>query len=428
MWAAIGRALLGRTATATVAGSAINKTAVTEGGVVGWLKRQLTGRKGGGRSKPGGPTGSGGTGSHPAAHEEPGPKGGGRDIDRLWAKEARWNLMERAIGSLEQITVPTGVHGITVAVVGGPNADIRRCWYLALAAAFGRFHRSPVKAFYGLQMRAEWLITGKAVSVSLVYATNINAAQAASALNAGLESVVGKDNPVANIAGKVLKTLAGVVTATQGIQTVRGFARLIQRGPDQYTEGGPWPVELLTPTQIVTGREQSPPAGPNWTIVQGKGGVKYRRFTGAPESTDVFREVQGDTNLTYSRAYPDPTTPNGDATRITDRDPPLLPDYGRVITTGSKLDPVVQPPRPAVDGLSRGSLVQLVTAALGEAGTWPPRPSPLQPILGSSGRKANGDAVEAPVEASVDRLTEGPDGLLLPNGSETNIPRVVEES
>jgi len=43
---------------------------------------------------------------------------------------------------------------------------------------------------------------------------------------------------------------------------------------------------------------------------------------------------------------------------------PLLPDAGRVITTGEKYHPAVQPPKPAVDGVSRYSLVELVTLAL----------------------------------------------------------------
>jgi hypothetical protein len=47
---------------------------------------------------------------------------------------------------------------------------------------------------------------------------------------------------------------------------------------------------------------------------------------------------------------------------------PVLPDEQRVITTGEKLDPRVQPPKPPVDGVSRGHLLTMVAASLASPG------------------------------------------------------------
>jgi hypothetical protein len=43
---------------------------------------------------------------------------------------------------------------------------------------------------------------------------------------------------------------------------------------------------------------------------------------------------------------------------------PVLPDDGRVITTGEKNDPRVQPPKPPYDGVSRGGALSLIAQHL----------------------------------------------------------------
>jgi hypothetical protein len=389
-----------------------------------------------GHQPPGGGTSQPAAGPAPVhpATARPGPPGMNAmsPNERLWGMESRWNLMERAIGTLQGVVVPVMVHGISVSVVGGPHADLRRCWYLALAAAFGRYRRSPSKAAFSLQMKAQWDITGKAVGVTLVYGTNVDAG----AVVGGASFVT--SSPIAKGVGSLFG--AGAAGA-QAALSASGFAELIQRGPDQFTEGRTWPDQFLTPLQLVAkaggGNAQYPTgtAGETYAVVSLPAShPRYRAFTGPNETEDVFREVAGGADdpsvaapvLPYGRVSENASSPANASTSLTTERPPLLPDVGRVITTGAKLDPRVQPPRPPVDGLSRGSLVQLVTAALGEAGRWPKHPSPFGAVLGSTGIKVDGSGPAVPSAAAVGQAAESPDGLLLPNAAETVIPRVTE--
>jgi hypothetical protein len=377
---------------------------------------------------------SGGSGPVGPANHEPGA-GNSRishanasPLDRLWSLQARWDLMERALGTLGQITVPTAVHGISVSVVGGPGADLRRCWYLALAAAFGRYRRSTARGAYSLQMKATWDITGKAVGLTLVYATTTaTGAFALPILRGGAGAAIGA-------------ALVGLGQTVEGARIAQGMAEYLQRGPDQWTQGGDWPSVLLTPTQAWTrlrGSARGPGSThPTWAVTDGadERNTRYRHFTTPNEIGPIDREVQGGADnplienpkLPFGRTNPETLAGNNTSeTDVTTNDPPQLPDYNRIITTGYKLDPIVQPPKPAVDGLSRGSTVQLVTAALGRAGQWPPAPGELVPVVGSSGTFVGENGAAVPTASEVNPRGESNDGLNLPNADGTVLPRVL---
>lgn len=384
--------------------------------------------RGGGGGTAGGSVGpanhESGAGNSRASHGHTAP------LDRLWGAEARWNLAERALGTLKDVVLPTAVHAISVSVVGGPAADLRRVWYLALAASFGRYRRSTIRGAYSLQIKAVWDITGKAAGITLAYATTTIGDQALSSAAALLPALrVGT-------AG----ALAGLALVAEGGRITDGVAQLFQRGPDQWTQGGDWPNALLTPEQLlsrITGSARGPAVEHTaWAVTDGADvrTTRYRAFTGPNETGMIDREVAGGADnpgvpypkLPYSKVNPDSTAGNNTAeTDLTADDPPQLPDYNRIITTGYKMDPAVQPPRPPGDGLSRGSLVQLVTAALGRSGEWPVAVEGNLPVIGSSGRWVGETAPTVPTEAEVNPLTESADGLLLPNGPGTVVPRVI---
>lgn len=329
-------------------------------------------------------------------------------LNKLWARQSRWDMIERAVGTVEAIVVPVGIHAISCSVVGGPGADLRRCWYLCLAAAFGRYNRSPVKSLFGFNIKAVWDVTGKACGVTIVYATNVDG---------GASSLAKASKQAAVIAAGGIAAQAGLVAD--------GFTNLLQRGPDQFTIGGKWPNQLLTVSQRLQPPTRDPGTTPHpsWTVGDpSTGGSRFRGFTLPPQTTQLDREVLGgadDPNvaqpiLPFGRIRPGPYDSANDQTNLLNTDPPQLPDYQRIITTGSKLDPRVQPPKPPADGISRGSLVQLVTAALGQSGTWPRRPIGNEPVLGSSGVFSGEAGPGVSNDALIDPVTEGPDGLTLP--------------
>lgn len=47
---------------------------------------------------------------------------------------------------------------------------------------------------------------------------------------------------------------------------------------------------------------------------------------------------------------------------------PVMPDDGRIITTPERRDPVVQPPKPIVDGISRNDVLRMISAFLASPG------------------------------------------------------------
>lgn len=139
-------------------------------------------------------------------------------IKSNWLLDHAWNLqaLQDMAGRLYEkgsLLWPAFSHTISVSVQGGPEADLRRVWYLCLAAAFGRYRNRALGWWGATELDAVWDITGKAATVTIGYqnsgwsdaSTRIQAAKgaAAGAFNSGLS--------------------------------------LIQRGPDQVTVGGSWP-------------------------------------------------------------------------------------------------------------------------------------------------------------------------------------------
>ncbi len=325
---------------------------------------------------------------------------------RLWATQSALDLASR----VSEGTTPTFAHTIRVSVSGGPDADIRRIWYLCLSAAFGRYKRREY-GYQGCQIDCVWDITGKAVSVELAYQNN------------GLSNAI------------------SVFSGTNGLN-------LIQEGPTQVTVGGTWPGWLCRIGQgtqgvvggvIIQGSNlvvngsipglapsgNTPTGSPGFGTVLGSvlnasflAGLTTPTAQGFPETGNQPTVLPTPINTTGV----DPLRENQTAGRVATMSdgtvvtfangPPKLPDEDRIITTGEKLDARIQNPRPPSDGISRGSLVALVSAYLGDPGVPVPKlpvgyipPEPL-------GVKVTGDPV--PGATRGERPTRRPDGYPYP--------------
>lgn len=385
---AIGPIISGimRLATGLIAGSARGKAARAAMGAFS-LKH--------GADKP--PIGSSGKRATPPAARE-GDKE--RMLDRLWKYDTGWALAER-MTSLIGSTQPTFIHAITVSVIGGPGADLRRVWYLACAAAFGRW-RNRVKGIGEANMEAVWDVTGKGAKVSIAYAISGMAGQlsgisATQVLDVGIASAIpGGVSLVAVTGGGPIKLVKDGVDALRGIRRdagagappiadgPRGGIDLLQQGPTQVTIGDGWPLWLrrspdarALPDEILRGTgSYTQFAAVNEecdkdTVVRAFKFARHIDVTGEEKSNDGNRQ-----RYPYGQIIPAGVAiSNGglgpfasrDSVRFRGRDyttTPLLPDDGRVITTGEKRDARVQPPRPWVDGKTRSSVVAMITAAL----------------------------------------------------------------
>lgn len=357
------------------------------------------------------------------------------NLDRAQAAADRNDYVQGRTSSVIDLmdTVTAGLlpntkycHTITVSVKGGPEASLRRCWFLCISALFGR-RRRGIEAFWAEALNAQWDITGKTVTATISYAT--------SSLTDPWINVIDTQNPYA----------------------------MLQRGPDQVTIGAGWESYYLMFNQQAQGTGL-PKIGLQWArMIGGKLGIagplvpdagplpgqfedplvpnkfnKDPRVLGqlppfldpkvdADLMTIGWRVMKGDNDalqpmfaavfqpwtvrtvthclaelpinnvdirllpqlLPYRSHSPAPL----DGIRYVTRGGllgviPRLPDEGRVITTGEKLDPRVQPVKPPVDGLSRGHLLMMVSAALGDPGVLVEAPKNLvnntQPI-GSEG-------------------------------------------
>lgn len=310
----------------------------------------------------------------------PGHAPGDHGASRLFAVDLATGMMGKLYAKVSGL-MPAFSHAISVSIRGGPEADLRRIWYLCLAAAFGRY-RNRVLGVQQVHLDATWDITGKACSVTIGYVNNGFIDRL---------SEFTSESKVFPIEGSAL-----------------GF---LQRGPDQVTIGGNWPDFALTLTQqsfsvfgvrvrggaLAAGRafvgtaaeiakllklqsdvsriNTNPLAGDNWAVVIGTCGTApllLQVFAGSgSQQPDVFRElprINGAlTYLPWRRVWP-----NGQLGLIglgstqSLRIAPNLPDDGRLITTGEKLDPRVQHPRPQIDGVGRSSTMALVSQALNQ--------------------------------------------------------------
>ena len=92
--------------------------------------------------------------------------------NKLFGLQIGWDLFDRAMSKVNA-NAPTFTHSITVSCQGGPLADLRRVYYLALAAAFGRWSNGVAGELKGstTSMVAHIDVTGKAVAVNISYTT-----------------------------------------------------------------------------------------------------------------------------------------------------------------------------------------------------------------------------------------------------------------
>lgn len=284
--------------------------------------------------------------------------------------ESAFNLLQRLRdGVLSQFEA-----GITVRVVGGPDADIRRVWYLALSAAFGRY-RNRVKDYVAsCSIQGTWEVTAKACTVEIAYRT--------SSLNQWIDRTITRAtenapavrdllNPVNLPDLDTVRLMVAGGGVAVGIPPPRVDPRsspyaFLHRGPEQLTVGGGWPSWLLFggpgSADSVSWRSPVPCRTTLPALAVRTRVIRY---------PDVFREFPVLKRAFYPAAVvagfigTGVVTPaNVPGVTATGRGMVALPDDGRVITTAEKNDPRVQAPRPSVDGATRGGMLGMVMQAL----------------------------------------------------------------
>lgn len=328
------------------------------------------------------------------------------------------------ISSFAANNLPSFTHAITVRCIGGPDADIRRVWYLALAACFGRYRDGVRFAGGSATLQGLWDVTGKACQVELVYSPAAVVEAVAQQQDAAIGTILSPIPGAGLVVGALISTARSrIVTAK--VDPRRDALSFIHRGPSQLTIGGSWPSFLTDPHTSI----MRPAGGGGVAVVpsasSGFGGfllgaaiaqttgdwvqflncgrtgypaVPYARLTTYNRfGKDVFREwptTQGSQGITTYpfRVTASTTTTGGPGrhgfpgTQVSQAFPiPALPDDGRVITTGEKNDQRVQPPRPSVDGQSRLSLLGLTAQALAFPCFLPAAPPCQDNIIGGTG-------------------------------------------
>lgn len=288
----------------------------------------------------------------------------------------------RAIGYLELFDrvanftkgiIPGFQHGIQVVVTGGPQSNIRRIWYLAVSACFGRLRNRVLTALTPMTMEAVWDISNKAVSIEVVYCTN------------ALMAVERAIDPGLNLGPNTLNDPQSCAVA------------MLLRGPEQLTVGGRWssafdppPASMTLGTGFGSAPFLLPGLQPEW-IARITTTVCPQHEEG--EQVTIFplgvvdREVKVPINILHELPdgnaiqrsahvlnvafYPFRVVTAHNATKhgmtalvLSSNRYPSLPDQGRVITTAEKLDVRVQPPKPPYDGSSRTGLLALVAQAI----------------------------------------------------------------
>lgn len=307
--------------------------------------------------------------------------GGGIDhsLNRLWKIDTAFNLGTRLMEQRKWL--PGYEHNIAVKVVGGPTADIRRVWYLACSAAFGRYRDRVRTTLNTISFQGTWDVTGKICTVELSY--DINATlelfgvvipRATTSVASWLKETIVDSTPGAYIARAVIggaAPRAAAVTATGPADSGKDALGRIHRGPEQLTIGGTWPAFL---------RKSEPGlmAAPLWRMdveCPGSAARARIRFTrvvpltaGADDSLREFPVGNGSGATLYPYQVSLPADKIGVLARpfadVATNATPTLPDHGRVLTTGEKLDRGVQPPKPALDGQTRSNVLALFSQCL----------------------------------------------------------------
>jgi hypothetical protein len=94
--------------------------------------------------------------------------------------------------------------------VGGPNADLRRVWYLCVAAAFGRYrNRVGATGAVEYQIECAWDVTGKSTMVTLGYTLS------------GISGNVGRELAVSDAGIAALTTFGGSLVSADGLGRLR---------------------------------------------------------------------------------------------------------------------------------------------------------------------------------------------------------------
>lgn len=324
--------------------------------------------------------------------------GKGHDLtNKLFGIESAWNLFDRTMDLLGKF-MSQFVGGVTVQIIGGPQADIRRIWYLTLATVFGRLRNGVTSSFADVAYSAEWDITSKACQVQVVYTLGKVASKFIHGVSLWDVTSLTPDDTVLARFGMLGRGKLAVASAalTPG-DTPWGY---IKRGPEQLTIGGPLPawmnresgvdvevikqlagpnhIGVISPVAVFpewVGVPCEPAAVSPARVVTGGafmlGGAGQKA---GPLFGDVLREWPlGPAGRHSSFPYAVLGSRDAGGALKTFRDPwaalsasakLTLPDDGRVITTAEKTDPKVQPPQPHVDGRARTSLVHLVSQAL----------------------------------------------------------------
>lgn len=305
-------------------------------------------------------------------------------------------------------------HSITVSVRGGPSANLRRCWFLCIAALFGR-RRRGVSSNFAEALNAQWDITGKSVTATLTY-TNNPLTEADQHLTSGFSPAAvlqrGPDQVTigAGWTGNFFTYKQQPINPFEGaLSNLVGIGGVFRPGNNRLPVSLRLPGDLDSPSKVnemngVSVPYTLPPVEP----AKQQGGLFYGwRISKITTDNDpnLIRNVFT-TPWVVQQAEPDPLAElpisapgasrelvpytvhaplviqgggvNGNdlilnSVRYVRRGDgqglvPVLPDEGRIITTGEKHNSYIQPPKPPVDGVSRGSLLSMVAAALASPG------------------------------------------------------------
>ena len=338
-------------------------------------------------------------------------------------------------------------HAVTVSVVGGPQADLRRMWFLCLSAVFGRA-RKGLLSIHNRTLDAQIDVTGKSCSITYAYTFGGILETAFASFSSGRPLLPGAPG---NLPWSQMKPQCGL--------------DLFYTGPDQVTIGGNWPAfalassslgQLLNNPQVVNAIQNAsslrsafpafsarfptlniPPlsafvaaAVPGLTaidtgqiyapdlvwivdradLVEGNNILRYpfapwilyeqdaNLGLGNAGSTGLLREIPvlttptgpGILLLNMNMRVSQPVQYNVSNLVEVTRDltgirfgsvagflsgvnpafgtAPILPDDGRIITSGEKGDRRMQPPRPAFDGISRNHPLDMLANILYDPG------------------------------------------------------------
>lgn len=253
----------------------------------------------------------------------------GRAFERKMEREAGYerpklsNLwaLDASLQAVEnriKAALPSFEHVIEVNVIGGPQATMRSIWEVAVSIAMGRY-RAAVKGPTGIELSGAWSYHDKTVGIRIAYT------------NSGVYSY-----------------LLGDVTGLSG-QT--GLSYMI-KGPREETLGGRWEDFNAAKFSALGARLDE-------AVVQNRPDVN---MGGQPQQV---------------ANVPNPNRPAENLAA----QPPVLPDYTRLITTRAKGDDRLQPPSPDI-----GSYVlALVINTLSTPCYLPGRPPELNRSGQSSG-------------------------------------------